>query len=126
MSLPRKHVQAFVPRLLRRCRVNAYVTGNLDTEAAAGLARHVQTLLSEQLKTQPPFGSQVRPQSLCHARLRRSLLERFRAASLAQHVQALLAKHLEMQDGILSLAIAHMCWRRRKMRANRGRRFRHF
>ncbi len=52
-------LQAFLPRLLGRCRVTAYVTGNVDTAAAAGLARHVQSLLSEQLKTQPPFASQV-------------------------------------------------------------------
>ena len=52
-------VQAFVPRLLGRCRVNAYVTGNLGTAAAADLARHVQALLTQQAHTQPPSSSQV-------------------------------------------------------------------
>lgn len=52
-------LQAFVPQLLGRMRVTAYITGNIGTAAAADLAKHVQSLLAEQLKTQPPFSSQV-------------------------------------------------------------------
>jgi hypothetical protein len=52
-------LQAFVPKLLGRMHVTAYVTGNISVGAAADLARHVQELLSDQLKTLPPFPSQV-------------------------------------------------------------------
>lgn len=52
-------LQAFIPKLLGRTHVTAYATGNIGVAAAADLARHVQSLLSEQLKTRPPFPSQV-------------------------------------------------------------------
>lgn len=52
-------LQAFVPKLLGRMYVTAYVTGNLGSDAATSLAKHVQALLSKQLKTQPLFASQV-------------------------------------------------------------------
>ena len=52
-------LQAFVPKLLGRAHVTAYVTGNIGVGAAADLARRVQSLLSNQLKTRPPFPSQV-------------------------------------------------------------------
>lgn len=52
-------LQAFIPKLLGRAHVTAYVTGNIGVGAAADLARRVQSLLSDQLKTRPPFPSQV-------------------------------------------------------------------
>jgi hypothetical protein len=38
--------QAFVPRLLARCSVEAYATGNLDARQAASLAARVEGLLA--------------------------------------------------------------------------------
>jgi hypothetical protein len=38
--------QAFVPRLLARCSVEAYATGNLDARQAAELAARVEELLA--------------------------------------------------------------------------------
>jgi secreted Zn-dependent insulinase-like peptidase len=52
-------LQAFIPKLLGRAHVTAYVTGNIGVDAAANLARRVQSLLADQLKTQAPFPSQV-------------------------------------------------------------------
>ena len=62
-------LQAFIPKLLGRAHVTAYVTGNIAVGAAADLARRVQSLLSDQLKTQPPFPSQVLVPSISARRL---------------------------------------------------------
>ena len=59
-------LQAFIPKLLGRAHVTAYVTGNIGSGAAADLTRRVQSLLSDQLKTRPPFPSQV-PKHAKHA-----------------------------------------------------------
>ncbi|KAL0046282.1 hypothetical protein WJX82_008028 [Trebouxia sp. C0006] len=58
LDLTPTHLQAFMPRLLHRCGVECYVTGNYSRAETQQLGQHVEQLLKDELHAKPLFPSQ--------------------------------------------------------------------
>ncbi|KAL0019017.1 hypothetical protein WJX77_001203 [Trebouxia sp. C0004] len=58
LDLTVEHLQAFMPRLLHRCGVECYVTGNYSRAQSQQLGQHVEQLLKDELHAKPLFPSQ--------------------------------------------------------------------
>ncbi|GAB4818102.1 hypothetical protein N2152v2_005148 [Parachlorella kessleri] len=54
-----EQLQAFLPRLLSRCRVDVLAAGNITSESAAAFAKGLEEQLSQRCKSRPPLPSQA-------------------------------------------------------------------
>ncbi|KAL3136082.1 hypothetical protein ABBQ32_007106 [Trebouxia sp. C0010 RCD-2024] len=58
LDLTPQDLRAFMPRLLRRCGVECFVTGNYSLAETQQLGRHVEKILKEELHSKPLFPAQ--------------------------------------------------------------------